>query len=136
MTYIGEIIYASSSKEMGLAWTRDAVEIAESTLFKINTPTPHNRCAECLRVGLENWKTMVSQLIKEAEEDEEETISKSKGGSTWFGPSKKQIEAMANQKKSWEAERLILNERIKRLRPLIEMESALDGIVPGVGLFV
>ncbi|KAL5337586.1 hypothetical protein BJX70DRAFT_233199 [Aspergillus crustosus] len=135
MTYIGEIIYASSSKEKGLAWTRDAVEIAESTIFGTTVPSPDNRCAECLRVGLENWRTMISRLVKEADEDEKEINGKSKNGSAWFCPSKKSIEAKADQKKRWEAERLVLDERIKRLRPLIEMELESKPIVPGAGLF-
>ncbi|KAL4783027.1 hypothetical protein BJX76DRAFT_331045 [Aspergillus varians] len=136
MTYIGEIIYASSSKETGLAWTRDAVDLAESTLAETDITTPQNRCADCLRVGLENWKIMVSQLLDKAQKDEEETISKGKNGSSWFGPSKKQIEAKTNERKRWEAEQFILDARIKKLQPIIEMESALQGIVPGIGLFV
>ncbi|KAL4885042.1 hypothetical protein BJY04DRAFT_158619 [Aspergillus karnatakaensis] len=129
MTYIGEIIYASSSKEKGLVWTRDAMELAESTLFESNNPSPKNRCAECLRVGLQNWRVMVSKLVKQAQLDEEETINKSRSGSSWFGPSKKQIEAKAHERKRWEAEGLILEERIQKLRPLIGVDLILDGIV-------
>ncbi|KAL4922210.1 hypothetical protein BDW62DRAFT_79172 [Aspergillus aurantiobrunneus] len=136
MTYIGEIIYASSSKETGLAWTRDAVDLAESTLLETDALNAHNRCAECLRVSLVNWKTMVSQLLDKAQKDEEETIGKAKNGSSWFRPSKKQIEAKSNEKKRWEAEQFILDGRIKKLQPIIEMESALYGNVPGIGLFV
>ncbi|KAL3472626.1 hypothetical protein BJX99DRAFT_235030 [Aspergillus californicus] len=131
MTYIGEIIFASSSQETGLAWTRDAVDMAESTLLDLEEYTPRNRCAECLRVGLDNWKVMVSGLVDKAREDEK----KARNSSSWFGPSKKQIEAKTNKRKGWEAEAFILDDRIKRLAPMIEMESALDGILPGVGLF-
>lgn len=137
MTYIGEIIYASSSKETGLAWTRDAVDLAETTFPETDTSNPNNRCAECLRVSLGNWKTMVSQLLEKAKKDEEETVEKAKNGSSWFrGPSKKQIEAKTNERKRWEAEQFILDDRIRKLQPITEMESAMSGIVPGVDLFV
>ncbi|KAL3466761.1 hypothetical protein BJX64DRAFT_249844 [Aspergillus heterothallicus] len=136
MTYIGEIIFASSSEETGLAWTRDAVDVAESTLLELDTSTPQNRCVDCLRVGLENWKTMVSQLVQKAQQEEAESVEKSKSKGSWFGPSQSQIEAKTNVRKRWEAEQLILNDRITRLRPIIVMESAFEGVVSGVGLFV
>ncbi|KAL3489331.1 hypothetical protein BJX62DRAFT_209703 [Aspergillus germanicus] len=136
MAYIGEIIFASSSEETGLAWTRDAVDIAESTLLELDTSTPQNRCADCLRVGLENWKTMVSQLVKKAQQEEAETIEKRKNKGSWLGPSQKQIETKTNVRKRWEAEQSILNDRITKLRPIIVMDSAFEGLVSGVGLFV
>lgn len=80
---------------------------------------------------------MVSQLLEKAKKDEEETVEKAKNGSSWFrGPSKKQIEAKTNERKRWEAEQFILDDRIRKLQPITEMESAMSGIVPGVGLFV
>jgi hypothetical protein len=136
MAYIGEIIFASSSEETGLAWTRDAVDIAESTLLELDTSTPQNRCADCLRVGLENWKTMVSQLVKKAQQEEADTIEKRKNKGSWLGPSQKQIETKTNVRKRWEAEQSILNDRITKLRPIIVMDSAFEGLVSGVGLFV
>lgn len=135
MTYIGEIIYATHSKETGLAWTRDAVDLAESTLPETDPSSRNNRCVDCLRVSLENWKTMVSQFLEKAQKDEEETIAKAKNGSSWFGPSKKQIEAKTLERKRWEAEQFILQARIKKLLPVIEDDSAIQGVVPGVGLF-
>ncbi|KAL2853920.1 hypothetical protein BJY01DRAFT_206140 [Aspergillus pseudoustus] len=136
MTYIGEIIFASSSEEIGLAWTRDAVDIAESTLLQLDTSTPQNQCADCVRVGLENWKTMISRLVKKALQEEAESVEKGKNKGSWFGPSKSQIEAKTNVRKRWEAEQSILDDRITRLRPVIVMESAFEGVVSGVGLFV
>ncbi|CEL07808.1 hypothetical protein ASPCAL10962 [Aspergillus calidoustus] len=136
MAYIGEIIFASSSEETGLAWTRDAVDIAESTLLELDASTPQNRCADCLRVGLENWKTMVSQLVNKAQQEEAETIEKRKNKGSWLGPSQKQIETKTNARKRWEAEQSILNDRITKLRPIIVMDSAFEGLVSGVGLFV
>ncbi|KAL2868461.1 uncharacterized protein BJX67DRAFT_59153 [Aspergillus lucknowensis] len=136
MAYIGEILFASSSEETGLAWTRDAVDLAETTFLQIGNSTPTNRCADCLRVGLGNWKTMVSQLVKKAQEDEERSIEKQKSSISWLGQSQKQIETKANVRRRWEAEQSILYDRINRLRPMIVSESAFDGIVSGVGSFV
>ncbi|RDW86182.1 uncharacterized protein DSM5745_02824 [Aspergillus mulundensis] len=135
MTYIGEIIYATHFKELGLAWTRDAVDLAESTLPDTDPSARENRCVDCLRVGFENWRTMVAQFLEKAQKDEEETIAKAKNGSSWFGPSKKQIEAKAVERKRWEAEQFILQERFRKLLPIIENDSAIQGVVPGVGLF-
>ncbi|KAF7125198.1 hypothetical protein CNMCM5793_001307 [Aspergillus hiratsukae] len=139
MTYIGEIIYASSSKETGLAWTRDAVDMAESTILELGgledqNRTPRHRCAECLRVGLENWKTMVSKLVADAEKEERESVEKATHG--WFGGGQKQTEAKALERKRWEAERLLLDDRIKKLWPIIDGESGLEGIAPNSSLFV
>ncbi|PKX91669.1 uncharacterized protein P174DRAFT_443649 [Aspergillus novofumigatus IBT 16806] len=136
MTYIGEIIYASSSKETGLAWTRDAVDMAESTILELGgleDRNPRHRCAECLRVGLENWKTMVSKLVAQAEREERESLEKAKH--SWFG-GEKQMEAKALERKRWEAEWLILDDRIKKLWPIIDGESGLEGIAPNSSLFV
>ncbi|KAB8077122.1 hypothetical protein BDV29DRAFT_168782 [Aspergillus leporis] len=135
MTYIGEIIFASSSKETGLAWTRDAVDIAEATILELGASEDRtrHRCSECLRVGLENWKTMVSQLVKNAEKEELESIQKAKN--SWYG-GQKQVEATSLKRKRWEAESLILDDRIRKLWPIIDGESGLEGIAPNSSLFV
>lgn len=104
MVYIGEILFASSitgsspqedvvskdptsSQSAGLSWTRDAVDLAESTLRSISDAPPprlslmdpnhnssqqaqggpeekeaKNRCEECLNAGIANWAKMVGQL--------------------------------------------------------------------------
>lgn len=108
MAYIGEILYTSpsseggssaisstgsgktSSKEDGLAWTREAVDIAEeqlrkerrvlyrSTIVRRNVGKP--TCERCLVVGLENWDNMVRLLAdvekREQEEKEREEFEK------------------------------------------------------------
>ncbi|KAF9888389.1 hypothetical protein FE257_008667 [Aspergillus nanangensis] len=136
MTYIGEIIFASSSKEKGLAWTRDAVDMAETTILELGGSedrTPRHRCAECLRVGLENWKTMVSALVAKAEKAELESIENA--DKAWYG-GQKDVQKKALERKRWEAERLILDDRIKKLWPIIDGESGLEGIAPNSSLFV
>ncbi|KAA8645676.1 hypothetical protein EYZ11_005267 [Aspergillus tanneri] len=136
MTYIGEIVYASSSKETGLAWTRDAVDMAEATILELGGSedrNPRHRCAECLRVGLENWKTMVGQLVAKAEKDEAESIERAP--KAWFG-GQKRVQAKTLERKRWEAEKIILDDRINRLWPIIDGESGLEGIAPNSSLFV
>ncbi|KAE8352136.1 hypothetical protein BDV28DRAFT_6645 [Aspergillus coremiiformis] len=136
MTYIGEIIYASSSKETGLAWTREAADTAEAIILELGESEghiPRHRCAECLRVGLKNWKTMVSTLVAKAEQDELESIQKAER--SWFG-GQKQIQAKSLERKRWEAEDMILDDRIRRLWPVIDGESELDGFAPNTALFL
>lgn len=134
MTYIGEILYASSSHESGLAWTRDAVEMAESTIVNLdNTDAGRTRCAQCLKVGLENWKTMVSSLVATARKEEKESIDKAK--SAWFG-GEWAAQAKTLERRRWEAEEELLKDRIRRTFPLIESQSGLDAFAPNSSLFV
>jgi hypothetical protein len=136
MTYIGEILYASSSREHGLAWTRDAVEIAESTMLELTSPEDkpaRTRCAQCLKVGLENWKTMVSTRVAQAHKEEAE--GKAAGQSkSWFGG--RGSSNKAEEVKRWEAEEALLEDRIRRLFPVLVGESGLDTLSPNSSLFV
>ncbi|KAL4894131.1 hypothetical protein BDV59DRAFT_14557 [Aspergillus ambiguus] len=132
MTYIGEILFASSSQEKGLAWTRDAVDMAESTLLEVGEGDGRQRCAECLRVGLENWKTMVGRLVARAERAERESVEKA--ATAWFGSGR--VRETEMERKRWEAERMIVDDRVRRLGPLVEAESGLEGIAPSSSLFV
>ncbi|PLB41798.1 uncharacterized protein BDW47DRAFT_98587 [Aspergillus candidus] len=136
MVYIGEILYASSSKEKGLAWTRDAVEVAESAILRLSRSedyTPRHRCADCLRVGLENWKTMVAGLVARAKKDELDSVTNAQ--KAWFGGQKK-ADARTLERKRWEAESMMLDDRVHDLAPVIEGESGLTGIAPNSSLFV
>lgn len=136
MTYIGEILYASSSKESGLAWTRDAVDMAESTIYELShSPdrAARTRCAQCLKVGLENWKIMVSSLVSHAQQEEQ--ASKDQAKSAWFG-GERRAQAKSLECRRWEAESAILEDRIRRLFPLLEGEAELDLVAPNSSLFV
>ncbi|KAL5358168.1 hypothetical protein BJX96DRAFT_146069 [Aspergillus floccosus] len=134
MTYIGEILFASSSQEKGLAWTRDAVDMAETTMMELGEGVDaRHRCAECLRVGLENWKTMMDRLVTQAERAEAE--SRLQAEKAWFGGGSR-VKALELERKRWEAEQMILDDRVRRLWPLIEGESGLEGIAPNSSLFV
>ncbi|KAJ5114713.1 hypothetical protein NUU61_000472 [Penicillium alfredii] len=136
MTYIGEILYASSSRESGLAWTRDAVDMAESAMMDLGNTADRSartRCAQCIKVGLENWKTMVSSLVTHAEKEEKESIEKA--GKAWYG-GERRAEAKSLDRRRWQAEESILEDRIRRLFPLLEGESGLDTLAPNSSLFV
>jgi hypothetical protein len=136
MTYIGEIIYASSSRENGLAWTRDAVDMAESTLLELNDDREYTaakeRCAQCLKVGLDNWKTMVRNLIIKAEKEELAAIQKAE--KAWFGGDRS-VHAKLQERKRWQAEEMIVQDRANQLLPLIDGGS-LQGLAPGSSLFL
>lgn len=137
MTYIGEIIYSTSSKENGLAWTRDAVDMAEEIVLEVqhNDHEMHEKCAECLKVALKNWRTMISILLRKAETEESKAAENAK--SSWLPFSaNRQVRAKSLEKKRWEAEKLIVDDRARRIWPVIEGESELGIFAPGSSLFV
>lgn len=124
MTYIGEILYASSSKQTGLAWTRDAVDIAELALLEItnsnNKKTDeeaeiYNRCSQCLKVGLGNWRTMVRNLVNEAAQAEQAAIAASENNKAWYKLGRGSAEKQTQERKRWEAEQMIIEDRANHL---------------------
>ena len=157
MTYIGEILYASdpstSGREEGLAWTREAVDIAEEELRGRGTNENKEAkatCRQCLETGLGNWGKMVARLAREERErrkgDEEARLAKSAaraGG--WFGfgagagmdhdaKEREQktgpagpAEALLGPMGRWEAEELVVQERMRRARDVLESGGALRG---------
>ncbi|KAI8963994.1 hypothetical protein F5Y11DRAFT_122276 [Daldinia sp. FL1419] len=134
--YIGEIIYASSSgtskgREDGLAWTREAVDLAEEQLHKLNVSgdareDAKNTCKECLLAGLDNWQTMVARLAREEREKEAASESaepaKSSGGwlASLWGDGKTGPEAGGR----WTAEENVVKERTRRARDVLEESEA------------
>ncbi|PGH10571.1 hypothetical protein AJ79_05393 [Helicocarpus griseus UAMH5409] len=141
MVYIGEILYASSSQERGLAWTRDAVDLAESTILQLNdgenaddlatahfaNPSSmplsvnhadaHQRCRDCVKAGLDNWKTMVRKLVVKAENEELESLEKV--GEGWFGSGKRRVREREMERRRWEAEEMLVKDRANRLRYIL-----------------
>ncbi|KAL0937340.1 uncharacterized protein CTRU02_207071 [Colletotrichum truncatum] len=116
--YIGEILYstkdAKGNREEGLAWTRDAVDLAEEQLRKIGNiggdKEARQTCRECLGTGLENWSKMVARLAKDEEE-------KNKAG-----PKKSAFSFWSETKPvdgRWAAEEEVVKERIRRTRELL-----------------
>ena len=142
MTYIGEIIYATSSHENGLAWTRDAVDQAEETFIQINEiddddTVGKQKCSECMKVGFKNWSNMLSRLISRAEKVElnyEEAAANKGLFESWYY--KRQVRVKNNEKNRWLAEKLIVDDRAKELWPAIMGLSVLDLFAPlGTSLF-
>lgn len=114
--YIGEILYSAKSRDDGLSWTRDGVDLAEEQLrsMKVDekTKTAKQLCRECLGTGLGNWSTMVSRLAK-AEKAKTEDASNKPGMFSFWG-STPQAEGR------WAAEEAVVEERIRRTRELLE----------------
>ncbi|KAL8720974.1 MAG: hypothetical protein Q9225_002256 [Loekoesia sp. 1 TL-2023] len=144
MAYIGEILFASSKKdtkpllksktnqetsqkqESGLSWTRDAVDISESTLTFMSQDDLDERqtCAECLRTGMENWSTMVRKIIKDQQEvrsTKEENIG---GSKNWFW-GRNSLAAADENEGRWERELQLVNERMNNVERLLIREENL-----------
>jgi hypothetical protein len=150
MTYIGEILYASkgrSGREDGLAWTREAVDVAETEirsglLGSEGTADADARkiCTECLNTGLENWQKMVEKLAAEERRRHQELQEKythdvgdvkvKSGG--WFGwgsGAKVELEPETGALGRWEAEEQLVRSRFRRVRDMLaKEEEARDGI--------
>ncbi|PHH90625.1 hypothetical protein CDD83_3142 [Cordyceps sp. RAO-2017] len=114
--YIGEILYATSSKVEGLSWTREGVDLAEEQL-RAAGQGPADReakqtCRECLTVGLDNWSIMVSRLAKR-EAERNKAGAKSKPFSLWSG----EKDAAEGR---WTAEEAVVQERVRRTKELLE----------------
>ncbi|KAK4196183.1 hypothetical protein QBC40DRAFT_209908 [Triangularia verruculosa] len=126
--HIGEIMYATNpaAREEGLGWTREAVDIAEEQLHKINPNIremkPVRRvCRDCLVTGLENWQKMVARLAKEEQQKKEEAehvVPASKG---WFGGLwGEQTPAKVEVRDRWSAEEKVIEERQRRVKDFVE----------------
>ncbi|RFU33749.1 hypothetical protein B7463_g2622, partial [Scytalidium lignicola] len=125
MAYIGEILYASNfdrrSKDDGLAWTREAVDIAEEEIRGNNvTDEAKKVCRQCLEVGLGNWNTMVKRLAQA----EKEAKAKQSTAGSWFSF------GGADQKQHigrWESEEQVVQERIRRAKELLGPSGPMVG---------
>ncbi|KAL2692064.1 hypothetical protein Neosp_002467 [[Neocosmospora] mangrovei] len=118
--WIGEILFASSSKDDGLSWTRDSVDAAEEQLRNMDPlnedKSAKKTCRECLSAGLHNWGRMVVKLAKEEEQRREKAASQSGGVfSFWSGSS-----PTPTTENRWTAEDAVVRERVRRTRELIE----------------
>lgn len=133
--YIGEIMYASKSgtsvREEGVAWTREAVEVAEEQLHKLQSDMEASNeatktCKECLSTGLDNWTKMASKLAREERERKESPTSSR--SSSWFGlwgdgqPGTGEVGR-------WEAEEQVVKDRNRRAQELLdELDAPKSGI--------
>lgn len=122
MTYVGEILYATSKttagREDGLAWTREAVDISEEELrgtAGVDEKEANKVCRMCLDTGLSNWATMVSRLADE-EREKKLTAPVKVGGWLGFGG---QIQQDAVGR--WESEENVVRERARRAKDALEV---------------
>ncbi|KAF4124396.1 hypothetical protein GMORB2_5062 [Geosmithia morbida] len=143
--YIGEILYATSSREDGIAWTREGVDVAEEQLRSLSskdadaspsrsseagndTRVAKERCRECLRTGLDNWSVMVARLAREESQRREEAKRQQSRPSvlSFWGSSKGDDPEVEGR---WSAEGAVIRERSKRTSDLIEdLKPGNDGI--------
>lgn len=126
MAHIGEIVFASAlsttnpastrstttnkttsqqNLNAGISWTRDAVDIAESTFLgpARRDMEAIKKCAQCINLGMGNWEKMVARMIKNAAPQQEQlnqpetgigqsppadTSARDNGGAGWnnWGP--------------------------------------------------
>ncbi|KAI5467851.1 hypothetical protein BGZ63DRAFT_410702 [Mariannaea sp. PMI_226] len=112
--WIGEILYASSSHDDGLSWTRDSVDIAEEQLRSLgpasNDKDAKKTCRECLAAGLDNWGKMVVNLAKE--EERRRDTGRSSVFSFWS--SNQSVEGR------WNVEDAVVKERVRRTKELLD----------------
>ncbi|EME87112.1 uncharacterized protein MYCFIDRAFT_152062 [Pseudocercospora fijiensis CIRAD86] len=131
MLYIGEIIFASSSQsifekhaaEEGLAWTKQAVTIADAQLAKPSlasssdqeSETEKKKCRECLLTGVGNWEAMLQRLA-----DHEQPVAKSRSWKFWQKSS-----AEDDKKSKFEEDQ----KTIERLRERIVRDGLRDQVI-------
>lgn len=122
--YIGEILYANNSRDEGLAWTRDGVDVAEEQLrYLSQNPATASRavqavretCRDCLKTGLDNWSVMVTRLANEETLRREKKAASGSAFSFW---SSKET-ALAGEGR-WDAEETVVKERLRRTQELVE----------------
>ncbi|KAF1733100.1 hypothetical protein CRV24_006997 [Beauveria bassiana] len=119
--YIGEILYATSSRDDGLSWTRDGVDLAEEQLRSLGVgvgvggaKAARKLCRECLGAGLDNWHTMVSRLARAERAKEASGADAGKSGIFSFWGGAKEPEGR------WAAEEAVVLERVRRTKEIME----------------
>ncbi|CAI4211068.1 unnamed protein product [Parascedosporium putredinis] len=120
--YIGEILYATRSKEEGVAWTREAVDAAEEQLRKVTEKKgsavdkeAKKTCQQCLSTGLYNWSAMAAALANV--ESKRKADAKAQEPSRFRFWSRTGSEATADR---WLAEEKVAQERIRQTKSLLE----------------
>ncbi|KAI9833292.1 MAG: hypothetical protein M1819_003687 [Sarea resinae] len=146
MAYIGEILFTSSSSNAGLTWTREAVDVAESTLSDLqDQQRPANadddegreRCSECLEVGLQNWSKMVAKLAREEKGAKAKSAvgGATSGWSSWVPFSGGSSENSEVREGKWARESQVVEERVRRVRELVDTQPGAKGDGGGTMLF-
>lgn len=142
MANIGEILFASGTekREDGLAWTREAVDVAEATFTSPDTdPNGRRRCQECLDVGLGNWRKMVEKMVlAEKAEKQQVAARKAKKGGGWFGGGASAgvaVEGEGGEEGRWMREERAVEERMKSVRGML-LRQRIGGKGEGDGVLL
>jgi hypothetical protein len=122
MTNVGEILYAAktskSSKEDGLAWTREAVDIAEEQLTRTRLDVKGIKtCKQCLGVAIDNWNAMVASLANEEREAKKSGVKV--GG--WLGFGGEEQKDVVGR---WESEESVVRARKRRADEILDKGPA------------
>lgn len=144
MAHIGEILFASPNddpkaprkatkrqdtlrkQQSGLSWTRDAVDVSESTLTSLDEADLDGRqtCAECLRTGMDNWSAMVRKMLKDQQHPVSTKEEKVDNGRGWFWERQSTTEEVEEDEGEWEHELQLVDERMGSIQRLLENEAA------------
>ncbi|KAK3335466.1 hypothetical protein B0T19DRAFT_406533 [Cercophora scortea] len=133
--HIGEILYASqpATREEGLGWTREAVDIAEEQLHKLGSSAAdkdaRTTCRECLGTGLGNWAEMVARLAREEAAAKEALAQTPPVKASWFGGLWGEGVVKEEDRSRWAAEEKVIVERERRAKELLdELEPPANGL--------
>ncbi|QDS67748.1 hypothetical protein FKW77_006138 [Venturia effusa] len=130
MSYVGEILFSSSTsqRELGWSWTRDALDMAEleSQSLKLS-PEGRKKCVKCLGVAYENWELMLEKMRRELAVEKAEVAEHNP--KTWKSliglgdDTKAQLEATERTLESKEEEFTTWQAKIRRSRVLETPET-------------
>jgi len=124
MTYIGEILFATSEseREKGLGWTRDSVDAAEAVMWVMDeqkVTDGRETCRQCLETGLQNWKEMARQMARLAVTKEAAVQNGSGFLGLGFGKSG-QLSKAHQETLRWEEEKEVIKLRRQKTLPLTQ----------------
>lgn len=148
MVHIGEILFASAAavspppsagqklenRQAGINFTRDAVDMAESTLraSPAQNLDARRKCAECIIVGVDNWRKMVERMVRQAveQQDGEGQQELKKDARLWSLPSWFWVSSKLGggeikevEKERWEREEQALSRRQRSLERVLREEG-------------
>lgn len=131
MTYIGEILFATSEseREKGLGWTRDSIDAAEAVMWVMDEQAVNDgreTCRQCLDTGLQNWKEMARQMAALAVKREDDIQHGSGFLGLGFGKSR-QLSKARREAQRWEDEGEVIELRIQKTLPLTQPLKAVVG---------
>lgn len=130
MAHIGEIFFASSSESStsqkstpqasGLSWTRDAVELAETTLASIPSGNEEKearkKCTDCLEMGTTNWKMMVDHMLKYEKTRKPKLPGAMRETGSWFWGRSTSKAEVSEDVSRWEREAAIVDSKMRAMR--------------------